>query len=134
MAKQSFIDTLLNLHTTNRSALYSSADITDKILFMSTPVPTNKVVRHRWQRLHLRYKIVSYDSSKYLYLRGRGENPTGKRVLAIEDLYEVLRRTHIEHNHVRKLGLHKCLSEQYHGVTDINKILPVISFLAATGM
>ena len=63
MAKQSFIDTLLNLHTTNRSALYSSADITDKILFMSTPVPTNKVVRHRWQRLHLRYKIVSYDSS-----------------------------------------------------------------------
>ena len=44
MAKQSFIDTLLNLYTTNHSALYSSADITDKTLFMSTPVPTNKVV------------------------------------------------------------------------------------------
>ena len=95
MAKQSFIDTLLNLHTTNRSALYSSADITDKILFMSTPVPTNKVFRHKWQRLHLRYKIVSYDSSKYLYLRGRGDNPTDKRVLAIEDVSHVFQFLHM---------------------------------------
>ena len=87
MAKQSFIDTFLNLHTTIRSAMYSSADITDKISFMYTLVPMNKVVRHKWQRLHLRYKIVSYDSPKYLYLRQRGDNPTDKRVLAIEDLY-----------------------------------------------
>ena len=51
-------------------------------------------------------------------MRGRGGNPTDKRVLAIEDLYEVLRRTHIEHYHVRKLGLHECLYEKYHGVTE----------------
>ena len=86
---------------------------------MSGPVPTNKSERLRWQRLHLKYKVLIYDCVKFLYLRRReGDYSSDKRVLAIEDIYDVLLCTHIEHNHVRKLGLHKCVSGLYHGITE----------------
>ena len=86
---------------------------------MSGPVPTNKPAKLRWQILHLRNKVLTYDSVKFLYLRRREDDDSSdKRVLAIEDIYDVLLRTHIEHNHVRKLGLYKCVSGLYHGITE----------------
>ena len=53
---------------------------------------------------------------RVLYLRV-ADSP-GKRVLVIEELYDIMLRTHIEHNHVRKKGLYKRLLRQYHGVTE----------------
>ena len=116
MTKQLFIDLLLSLPSNNRSTLYKSSEITEKMDFMSSPKPSGKAERIRWQRLQLRYKIVPYQAVRVLYLRV-AESP-GKRVLAIEELYDIMLRTHIEHNHVRKKGLYKRLSREYHGVTE----------------
>ena len=61
---------------------------------MSGPVPTNKPTRLRWQILHMRYKVLTCESVKYLYLqRNEGDDSSEQRVLAIEDIYEVLLRT-----------------------------------------
>ena len=99
IAKQSFIDKLLNC-----KAIIVLRTVTVQMLRQNCTyarVPTSKVERHRWLRLRLRYKIVTYDSLKFLYLKGRGDNSTDKRVLEIEAPCEVLRRTYIENNHVR---------------------------------
>ena len=109
MTKQLFIDSLLSLPSNNRSTLYKTSDISEKMDFMSSPIPTDNAERIRWQRLHLRYKIIPYQSVRVLYLKGDVSDSTGKRVLAIEELYDVMHRTHLEHNHVRKVGLYKQL-------------------------
>ena len=84
--------------------------------FMSSPTPSGKAERIRWQKLHIRYKIVPYQAVRVLYLKGDVADSPGKRVLAIEELYDML-WTHAEHNHVRKMRLYKRLSSEYHGVT-----------------
>ena len=103
MAKQEFIGEICSLPVTNRS--FSSADIHEKIAFMSNPVPQEHSSKLRWQRLHIRFKILPYQSFKVLYLRNKDASMPDKRVLSINEMYDVLLRTHLEKNHVRRIGL-----------------------------
>ena len=41
-----------------------------------------------------------------------------KRVLSIDELYDVLHRIHLEQNHVRRIGLYKRVSQEFHGITE----------------
>ena len=118
MAKQEFIGEICSLPVTNRSELFSSADIHEKIAFMSNPVPQEHSSKLRWQRLHIRFKILPYQSVKVLYLRNKDANMPDKRVLYIDEMYDVLLRIHLEKNHVRRIGLYKRLSQEFHGITE----------------
>ena len=120
LKKQNFIDSLLKLPSSNRTEVYTSVEIEQKILFMSDPIPQDRSGRIRWQRLHQRFKIVPYQTTKLLYLKKKEneDNNRDKRILSIEEMYDTILRVHIEHNHVRRDGLHKRLSEEYHGVTE----------------
>ena len=118
MAKQEFIGEICSIPVTNRSELFSSADIHEKIAFMSNPVPQEHSSKLRWQRLHIRFKILPYQSIKVLYLRIKDASMPDKRVLSIDEMYDVLLRTHLEKNHVRRIGLYKRLSQEFHGITE----------------
>ena len=52
MAKLEFLESIRSLPTTNRSELFSSDDIVEKMNFMSGPKPTEHSSSLRWQRLH----------------------------------------------------------------------------------
>ena len=118
-AKQIFIESLLKLPFSNRSELYTTLNISQKIDFMSTPIPNERSARIRWQRLHQRFKIVPYQSTRLLYLKMKGADCSQiKRVVAIEELYDIIKRIHIEHNHARREGLHKRLTKEFHGITE----------------
>ena len=41
-----------------------------------------------------------------------------KRVLSIDETYDVLLRIHLEQNHVRRIGLYKRVSQEFHGITE----------------
>ena len=86
----------------------------------SCPILYLRMIRAYWQRLHQRFKIVPYQTTKLLYLKKKEneDNNRDKRILSIEEMYDTILRVHIEHNHVRRDGLHKRLSEEYHGVTE----------------
>ena len=51
LKKQNFIDSLLKLPSSNRTEVYTSVEIEQKILFMSDPIPQDRSGRIRWQRL-----------------------------------------------------------------------------------
>ena len=101
MAKQEFIDNICSLPVTNWSELFSSVDIHDKITFISDPEPQEHSSKLRWQRLRMRFKILP-----------------DKRVLSIDEMYDVLLRIHQEQNHVRRIGLYKRVSQEFHGITE----------------
>ena len=79
MAKQEFIDNICSLPVTNRSELFSSVDIHDKITFMSDPEPQEHSSKLRWQRPRMRFKILPYQSVKVQYLRNKDSNMPDKR-------------------------------------------------------
>ena len=117
MAKQEFLESISSLAVTNRSELFSLVDIHDKITFMSEPILEHSS-KLRWQRLHARFKILPYQSWKVLYLRNKDAGMPDKRVLSIDELYDVLHKIHLEQNHVRRIGLYKRVSQEFHGITE----------------
>ena len=52
---------------------------------------------------------------KYSVLRGKGDLPN-KRVIAIEDIYNTVKRVHMEQNHCCRTGLYTRLSMEFHGI------------------
>ena len=118
MAKQEFINHICSLQVTNRSELFSSVDIHEKITFMSDPAPQEHSSKLPWQRLRMRFKILPYQSVKVLYLRNKDSSMPDKRVLSIDEMYDVLLRIHLEQNHVRRIGLYKRVSQGFHGITE----------------
>ena len=118
MAKQEFIDNICSLPVRNRSELFSSVGIHDKITFMSDPEPQEHSSKLRWQRLRMRFKILPYQSVKVLYLRNKDSNMPDKRVLSIDEMYYVLLRIHLVKNHVRRIGLYKRVSQEFYGITE----------------
>ena len=118
MAKQEFLETIRSLPMTNRSELFSSVDIMEKINIMSGPKPTEHSSLLRWQRLHSRFKILPYQSVRVLYLRNKESDMPDKRVLSVEELFDVIQRIHLQLNHVRRIGLYKRISQEYHGITE----------------
>ena len=117
MAKQEFINHICSLQVTNWSELFSSVDIHEKITFMSDPAPQEHSSKLRW-RLRMRFKILPYQSVKVLYLRNKDSSLPDKRVLSIDEMYDVLLRIHLEQNHVRRIGLYKRMSQEFHGITE----------------
>ena len=85
---------------------------------MSDPEPQEHSSKLRWQRLRMRFKILPYQSVKVLYLRNKDSNMPDKRVLSIDEMYDVLLRIHLEQNHVRRIGLYKRVSQEFHGITE----------------
>ena len=53
-----------------------------------------------------------------IFEENEGEHSQDKRVLSIEEQYDIIQRVHLEHNHVRRDGLHKRLVQEYHGITE----------------
>ena len=43
-----------------------------------------------------------------------------KRVLSIDEMYDVLLRIHLEQNYLRRIGLYKRVSQEFHGITEKN--------------
>ena len=41
-----------------------------------------------------------------------------KRVLSVEELFDFIQRIHLQFNHVRRIGLYKRISQEYHGITE----------------
>ena len=120
LRKQNFIESVLELPSSNRTEVYTNEEIEQKINCMYGPLPQDRAGRIRWQRLHQRFKIVTYQTTKLLYLKKKegADYSRDKRILSIEEMYGTILRVHIEHNHVRRDGLHKRLAEEYHGVTE----------------
>ena len=67
--KQKFIESLSKLPSSNRIEVYTNEEIEQRILSMSGPLPLDRAGRIRWQRLHQRFKIVPYQTTKLLYLK-----------------------------------------------------------------
>ena len=118
MAKQEFLETIRSLPMTNRSELFPSVDIMEKINIMSGPKPTEHSSLLRWQTLHSRFKILPYQSVRVLYLRNKESDMPDTRVLSVEELFDVIQRIHLQLNHVRRIGLYKRISQEYHGITE----------------
>ena len=115
--KQKFIESLSKLPSSNCTEVYTNEEIEQRIQSMSGPLPQDRAGRIRWQRLRQRFKIVPYQTTKLLYLKKKegADHSRDKRILSIEEMYDTMLRVHIEHNHVRRDGLHKRLLEEYHG-------------------
>ena len=64
------------------------------------------------------FKFLPYQSVKVLYLRNKDSSMPDKRVLSIDEMYDVLLRIHLEQNHVRRIGLYKRVSQEFHGITE----------------
>ena len=81
------------------SQIFTKQDINDKILSLRTPpLLKNTPIHYAWIRLNARFTIVQYQTSHILYLRAK-DTGSNKRVIAVEDMYETLKRIHIEMNH-----------------------------------
>ena len=92
----------------------------DKIsLLQSTkPLVDQKNDLSKWQRVHDRCELFSYQGREILYLKSKTNAPA-KRVLSIEELFDKLEMLHkIEGNHTGRTKLYKRASQEYHGVTE----------------
>ena len=67
--KQNSINSLLKCPSSNRSVAHTKEEIAKKIHFMSGNIPQDRAGHIRWQRLHLWFIIVPYQTTKLLYLR-----------------------------------------------------------------
>ena len=85
---------------------------------MSDSIPEEHYSKLRWQRLNARFKILPYQSWKVLYLLSKDAGMPDKRLLSIDELYDVLHRIHLEQNHVRRIGLYKRVTQEFHGITE----------------
>ena len=89
LAKLEFLKSIRSLPTTNRSELFSSDDIVQKMNFMSGPKPTEHSSSLRWQRP---YPIRVL---RVLYLKNKDSDLADKRVLYIEELFDAIQRIHL---------------------------------------
>ena len=85
---------------------------------MSNPAPQEYSSKLRWQRLRMRFKTLPYQSVKFLYLRNKYSTMHDKRVLLIDEMYDVLLNINLEQNHVMRIGLYKRVSQEFHGITE----------------
>ena len=107
MAKQEFIKHICSHQVTNRSELFSSVDIHEKITFISDPTSQEHYSKLRWQNLRMRFKILPYQSVKVLYLKD--SSMPDKRVLSIDEMYDVLLCIHLDIYRTTSGGL-ACIS------------------------
>ena len=112
-----FLDCISNIKKSTNSELYSRQDIEDKLRILSSPRPTSGKELSRWHRTQQRYTIVRYQTSSILYLRGKNNQPN-KRVVAMEDMFDAIRKVHIDQNHCGRTGPYKRISLELHGVTE----------------
>ena len=104
--KRLFQESIENVRKTVNSELYSRQDIEDKIRILSSPKPSNGKELSRWHRTQQRFVTVQFQTSLILYLRGKNEN-ANKRVVALENLYDAIRKVHIDQNHSGRTGFYK---------------------------
>ena len=109
------------------SVLYSRQDIEDKIRKLSSPKPSSRKELSRGHRTRQRYTTVQFQTSPILYLRGKN-GTTNKRVVALEDLYDAIKKVHIDQNHSGRTGFYKRISSELHGVTEKIYLLFVSHF------
>ena len=72
----------------------------------------------RWQRIHDRFQLFSYQGTEILYHKGRNDTPA-RRVLALEEMFDTLDRNHkVDGNHTGRTKLYKRVSQELYGVTE----------------
>ena len=89
---------------------------------MAAPIPQDHSSKLQWQRLHIRFKILPYQSVKVF--RNKDPSMPDKQVLSIDEMYDILHRIHLEKNNVRRIGLYKRVSQEFHGITEKAGNLP----------
>ena len=67
LKKQNFIELLLKLPCSNRTEVYTNDEIEQRIQYMLA-LPQDRTERIRWQKLHQRFKILHYQTTKILFL------------------------------------------------------------------
>ena len=120
MSRIEFDKHIFSLSKDPSSATFTRNDIVDKIsLLQSTkPLVDQKNDLSKWQRVHDRYELFSYQGREILYLKSKTNAPA-KRVLSIEELFDKLEMLHkIKGNHTGRTKLYKRASQEYHGVTE----------------
>ena len=116
--KNKFLQAVNQLQRADHTSIYTKQDIADKISILRAAKPTRQSNEYwKWNRANKRFIIVSYQTSKILFLRGKC-NEVNRRVLPIEDIYETIERLHIELDHCGRTGLYKRISQEFHGITE----------------
>ena len=101
------------------SEIFSSNDIDNKILCLNSRKPAGpKKETVKWQRVHDRFMLNSYQGSKILYLKSKGGKPA-RRVVSTDELFDTLERLHkIEADHTGRTRLYKRASQEFYGITE----------------
>ena len=115
--KSLFQESIEKLRKNVNPELYSRQDIEDKRRILSSPKPICGKDLSRWHRTRQRYTTVQFQTSPTLYLRGMN-GTTNKRVVALEDLYDAIKKVHIDQNHSGRPDLYKRISSELHGMTE----------------
>ena len=120
LTEASFFKSIFDSPKNGRSDLFTRGDVEDKILLLSgVPPSKNDPLYNKWYRINKRYTIVTFQTSKLLYLRGKVSSPIpiNRRVLPLEDMYNVIKKVHTDRGNPGRDGLYKALSQKYYGVT-----------------
>ena len=111
--KYDFLEDINKLNLKYNSQVFTKQDISIKILSLRTPpLLKNTPIHYAWIRLDARFTIVEYQTSHILNLRAK-DTGSIKRVIAVEDMYETLKRIDIELNHCGRDGLYSRIFQQF---------------------
>ena len=93
-SRDAFFEVISRIPRSTQSELQTSQDIDEKINILTRGKPIQGKDYSKWYRLNKKYTLIECQTSRILYLRGNDDVPN-KRVVAIEDIYEILKKLHV---------------------------------------